>query len=90
MPNPVSPGDQPRLAGHLMGLMIAIPALIGWSYYNEKVETFRLKWRVSATEFLRKHYRMDDTMNEPEEVTRVKNPLSPMQFSSHKRKRARR
>ena len=43
----------------LMGLLIAIPALIAWSYYSRKVETFAVRMEAICDEFLRKHYRTE-------------------------------
>src|SRR5262249_52164323 len=41
----------------LLGLLVAIPALIAWSYYNKKVETLSVEMESLCDEFLRKHYR---------------------------------
>ncbi len=41
----------------LMGLLIAIPSLIAWSYYSKKVETLALELETVCDEFLRRHYR---------------------------------
>ena len=43
----------------LMGLLIAIPALISWSYYSRKVESFAVRMEAICDEFLRKHYRKE-------------------------------
>ena len=43
----------------LMGLLIAIPALIAWSYYSRKVETLAVRMEAVCDEFLRKHYRTE-------------------------------
>jgi biopolymer transport protein ExbB len=40
----------------LMGLLIAIPALIAWSYYSKKVENLTVEMESICDEFLRKHY----------------------------------
>ncbi len=40
----------------LMGLLIAIPALISWSYYSKKVENLTIELETLCDEFLRKHY----------------------------------
>jgi biopolymer transport protein ExbB len=40
----------------LLGLLIAIPALIGWSYYSKKVENLTVELATICDEFLRKHY----------------------------------
>jgi biopolymer transport protein ExbB len=44
----------------LAGLMIAIPALVAWSYYTKKVETLALEMENLCDEFLRNHYRDAD------------------------------
>src|SRR5438094_1170390 len=41
----------------LMGLLIAIPSLIAWSYYNKKVETLAVEMETLCDEFLRRQYR---------------------------------
>ena len=46
----------------LLGLLIAIPALIGWSYYNKKVENLGIEMASLCDEFLRKHYRSEETV----------------------------
>ena len=43
----------------LMGLIIAIPALVSWSYYSRKVESFAVRMEAICDEFLRKHYRTE-------------------------------
>ena len=48
------------LRATLLGLLIAIPALIAWSYYSKKVETLSVEMESLCDEFLRKHYRQDD------------------------------
>ena len=45
------------LRATLMGLLVAIPALIGWSYYTKKVENLTVEMENICDEFLRKHYR---------------------------------
>lgn len=35
----------------LMGLLIAIPALVGWSYYSKKSRRSRWRWKRCATSF---------------------------------------
>ena len=44
----------------LLGLLIAIPTLAAWSYYNKKVETFAVEMESLCDEFLRKHYRTEE------------------------------
>jgi biopolymer transport protein ExbB len=46
----------------LLGLLIAIPALVGWSYYNKKVENLGIEMASLCEEFLRKHYRTQETV----------------------------
>lgn len=41
----------------LMGLLIAIPALIAWSYFNKKVETLAVELEMLCDNFLRRHHR---------------------------------
>ncbi|MCU0770945.1 MAG: MotA/TolQ/ExbB proton channel family protein [Verrucomicrobia bacterium] len=41
----------------LMGLLIAIPCLISWSYYTKKVETMTVEMETLCDEFLRRQYR---------------------------------
>lgn len=40
----------------LLGLLIAVPALIAWSYYSKKVENLTVEMESICDEFLRKHY----------------------------------
>ena len=40
----------------LMGLLIAIPSLVAWSYYNKKVETLTIEMETLCDEFLRRFY----------------------------------
>lgn len=44
----------------LMGLLIAIPSLIAWSYYNKKVEVLAVEMETLCDEFLRRQYRAGD------------------------------
>jgi biopolymer transport protein ExbB len=41
----------------LMGLLIAIPSLIFWSYYSKKVETIAVEMETLCEEFIRRQYR---------------------------------
>lgn len=43
----------------LMGLLIAIPSLIFWSYYSKKVETIAVEMETICDEFLRRQYRAE-------------------------------
>ena len=40
-----------------MGLIVAIPSLIAWSYYNKKVETLAVEMEAISEQFLRCQYR---------------------------------
>jgi biopolymer transport protein ExbB len=41
----------------LMGLIVAIPALIAWSYYSKKVEVMAIDMEAMMDKFLRNQYR---------------------------------
>jgi biopolymer transport protein ExbB len=41
----------------MMGLLIAIPSLIAWSYYSKKVEMLAVEMEGVCEEFLRRQYR---------------------------------
>lgn len=41
----------------LLGLLVAIPTLIAWSYFNKKVETLTVEMENICDDFLRKQYR---------------------------------
>ena len=45
------------LQATLGGLLIAIPALIFWSYYSKKVETLAVEMETLCDEFVRRQYR---------------------------------
>src|SRR3954465_10408954 len=49
------------LRATLLGLLIAIPALVAWSYYSKKVETLSVEMESLCDEFLRKHYRNEQS-----------------------------
>ena len=44
----------------LAGLLVAIPTLIAWSYYNKKVETLTVELENICDDFLRKQYRFGE------------------------------
>ena len=44
----------------LMGLLIAIPSLIFWSYYSKKVETLAIEMETLCDEFIRRQYRAEE------------------------------
>jgi biopolymer transport protein ExbB len=45
------------LRATLAGLLIAIPALVAWSYYSKKVEMLAVEMETLCDEFLRRQYR---------------------------------
>jgi len=45
------------LRATLIGLLIAIPSLISWSYYSKKVEMFAVEMETLCDEFIRRQYR---------------------------------
>jgi biopolymer transport protein ExbB len=45
------------LKATLMGLLIAIPSLIFWSYYSKKVETIAVEMEMLCDGFVRRQYR---------------------------------
>jgi biopolymer transport protein ExbB len=49
------------LRATLIGLLIAIPALIFWSYYTKKVELLAVEMETLCDEFLRRQYRQPAT-----------------------------
>ena len=55
----VAKGISISLNTTLMGLVVAIPALIAWSYYNKKVEVLAVEMERVCDEFLRNQYRSE-------------------------------
>ncbi len=45
----------------LIGLLIAIPSLIFWSYYSKKVENIAVEMETICDEFIRRQYREEVT-----------------------------
>ena len=41
----------------MLGLLIAIPSLVAWSYFSKKVETLAVELETLCAEFLRRQYR---------------------------------
>ena len=52
-----SEGISIALKATLLGLVVAIPSLVGWSYFNRKVETLSIEMENLCDEFLRSQYR---------------------------------
>jgi biopolymer transport protein ExbB len=48
------------LRATLLGLLIAIPSLIFWSYYTKKVESIAIEMESLCDEFLRRQYRAEE------------------------------
>jgi biopolymer transport protein ExbB len=48
------------LKATLIGLLIAIPSLIFWSYYTKKVEMLAVEMETLCDEFIRRQYRESD------------------------------
>ncbi|MGO8763910.1 MAG: MotA/TolQ/ExbB proton channel family protein [Limisphaerales bacterium] len=44
------------LRATLIGLLIAIPALVAWSYYSKKVEVFAVEMEALCDDFIRRQY----------------------------------
>jgi biopolymer transport protein ExbB len=45
------------LQSTMLGLLIAIPSLVAWSYFSKKVETLTVELETLCGEFLRRQYR---------------------------------
>ena len=56
------------LRSTLFGLLIAIPALIAWSYYNKKIETIAVEMESVCDEFLRRQYRGEQVQSPKSKV----------------------
>ncbi len=52
-----SEGISIALQATLLGLVVAIPSLVGWSYFNRKIETMVVEMENLCDEFLRSQYR---------------------------------
>jgi len=48
------------LRATLWGLLIAIPALITWSYFNKKIETIAVEMETLCDQFIRRQYREEN------------------------------
>lgn len=63
----------------LLGLLIAIPSLIFWSYYSKKVETIAVELEGMCDEFIRRQYR--------QELVRAAEPPDPGGFLAQQQSR---
>ena len=50
------------LRSTLIGLLIAIPALVSWSYFSKKVEVFAVELEALCGEFIRRQYQETETL----------------------------
>lgn len=64
-------GISVALNATLLGLLIAIPALVAWSYYTRRVETYTVRMEGLCDEFLRKHYLPESSLANGEPVATV-------------------
>jgi biopolymer transport protein ExbB len=53
---PLAKGIALILNSTLIGLLIAIPSLIAWSYFSKKVEVFAVEMEALCDEFIRRQY----------------------------------
>ncbi len=51
------------LRATLLGLLIAIPSIIFWSYYTKKVESLAIEMESLCDEFLRRQYRGEEVQS---------------------------
>jgi biopolymer transport protein ExbB len=51
-------GIATALYATLLGLIVAIPSLVAWSYYNRKVERMAVEMATLTDEFLRRQHRL--------------------------------
>jgi biopolymer transport protein ExbB len=64
-------GISVALNATLLGLLIAIPAVVAWSYYTRRVETYAVRMEGLCDEFLRKHYLPDSSSPNGEPLSTV-------------------
>jgi biopolymer transport protein ExbB len=62
------------LKSTLIGLLIAIPALVAWSYFTKKVEVFAVEMEALCDEFIRRQYQEGKADAKSEVKTEGKNP----------------
>ncbi len=63
--NVVARGISITLNTTLMGLLIAIPSLIAWSYFSRRIEAFAVEMETLLDEFLRRQYRLAEAAAAP-------------------------
>lgn len=59
------------LRATLLGLLIAIPSLTAWSYYNKRVETLAVEMELLCDELVRRFYRQDNGTEQPAQTAPV-------------------
>lgn len=69
------------LRATLFGLLIAIPALIAWSYYSKKVETLAVEMETVCDEFIRRQYREAGSSSPVVEPGRSRTAVAPPPLS---------
>jgi len=57
-PSTLATGIAVILNATLLGLLIAIPCLIAWNYFNNKVQAMVVEMETICTEFLRRQYNL--------------------------------
>jgi biopolymer transport protein ExbB len=67
------------LKATLMGLMVAIPSLVAWSYYSKRVEHFTVELEIICDELVRKQYPADTTTVPQQSGTRPNQPAAKVQ-----------
>tara|TARA_B100001971_G_C18201972_1_gene545181 strand:+ start:460 stop:1188 length:729 start_codon:yes stop_codon:yes gene_type:complete len=55
-----SQGISIALKATLLGLVVAIPSLVGWSYFNRKVEILSIEMESLCDQFLHQQYKRND------------------------------
>ncbi|HXT10233.1 MAG TPA: MotA/TolQ/ExbB proton channel family protein [Candidatus Angelobacter sp.] len=63
------------LRATLWGLLIAIPALITWSYFSKKIETLAIEMESLCDQFIRRQYR-EEVQSPKSKVQGLKKPAS--------------
>ena len=56
------------LRATLIGLLIAIPALIAWSYFSKKVEVLAVEMEALCDDFIRRQYRLESLLGRQRQV----------------------
>ena len=66
--NALAKGISIALNTTLTGLLIAIPALIAWSYYNKKVETMAIELEALCDDLIQRYYPPSGAVSQTEAV----------------------